>query len=101
MCRQPRDLRLAAELALRTDFACNARDFRCETIKLIDHRIDGVFQLQDFALHLDGNLTTQVARATAVVTSAILRTWDVRLLAMELTLSVKSFQVPATPRTWA
>ncbi len=40
-------------------------------------------------------------RATAVATSAMLRTWPVRLLAMELTLSVRSFQVPATPFTWA
>ena len=35
--------------------------------------------------------------ATALVTSAMLRTWAVRLPAMELTLSVRSFQVPATP----
>ena len=34
--------------------------------------------------------------ATAVVTWAMLRTWPVRLLAIELTLSVRSFQVPAT-----
>ena len=40
-------------------------------------------------------------RATAVVTSAILRTWPVRLFAMKFTLSVKSFQVPATPVTTA
>ncbi len=39
--------------------------------------------------------------ATAVVTSAMLRTWLVRLPAMKLTLSVKSFQVPATPCTSA
>ena len=39
--------------------------------------------------------------ATAVVTSAMLRTWVVRFAAMELTLSVRSFQVPATPRTSA
>ena len=39
--------------------------------------------------------------ATAVVTSAMLRTWPVRLPAIELTLSVRSFQVPATPRTSA
>src|ERR1700722_15001074 len=36
-------------------------------------------------------------RATAVVTSAMLRTWAVRLRAMALTESVRSFQVPATP----
>ena len=39
--------------------------------------------------------------ATAVVTSAMLRTWAVRLPAIELTLSVRSFQVPATPLTLA
>ena len=39
--------------------------------------------------------------ATAVVTAAMLRTWLVRLLAMKLTLSVRSFHVPETPRTCA
>ncbi|MGY3647763.1 hypothetical protein ACVWW2_003054 [Bradyrhizobium sp. LM4.3] len=39
--------------------------------------------------------------ATAVATSAMLRTCPVRFDAIELTLSVRSFQVPATPRTWA
>ena len=39
--------------------------------------------------------------ATAVVTSAMLRTCEVRLEAMALTESVKSFHVPATPRTSA
>ncbi len=39
--------------------------------------------------------------ATAVVTSAILRTWPVRLDAMKFTLSVRSFQVPPTPSTTA
>ena len=37
----------------------------------------------------------------AVVTSAMLRTWPVRFEAMKLTLSVRSFQVPATPGTCA
>ncbi len=39
--------------------------------------------------------------ATAIVTSAMLRTWAVRLLAIELTLSVRSFQTPVTSRTCA
>ena len=39
--------------------------------------------------------------ATAVVTSAMLRTCVVRLFAIEFTLSVKSFHVPATPGTSA
>src|SRR5207237_280520 len=40
-------------------------------------------------------------RATAVVTWAMLRTWLVRLAAMKLTLSVRSFHVPDTPFTSA
>ena len=40
-------------------------------------------------------------RATAVVTSAMLRTCVVRLAASRFTLSVRSFQVPATPGTTA
>ncbi len=40
-------------------------------------------------------------RATAVVTSAMLRTWPVRFVAIALTESVRSFQVPATPETIA
>ena len=39
--------------------------------------------------------------ATAVVTSAMLRTWPVRFDAMKLTLSVRSFHTPETPSTRA
>jgi hypothetical protein len=39
--------------------------------------------------------------ATAMVTSAMFRTCEVRLPAIEFTLSVRSFQVPATPGTLA
>ncbi|PWC39759.1 hypothetical protein TSO352_06585 [Azospirillum sp. TSO35-2] len=39
--------------------------------------------------------------ATAVVTSAMLRTCPVRFAAIRFTLSVKSFQVPPTPSTRA
>src|SRR5207302_1945156 len=39
--------------------------------------------------------------ATALVTSAMLRTCEVRLPAMEFTESVRSFQVPDTPSTRA
>ena len=39
--------------------------------------------------------------ATAVTTFTIPRTCSVRLAAMTLTLSVRSFQVPATPGTFA
>ena len=40
-------------------------------------------------------------RATAVVTPAMLRTCAVRLYAIALTESVRSFHVPATPGTIA
>ena len=39
--------------------------------------------------------------ATAVVTCAMFRTWAVRFDAIEFTESVRSFQTPATPFTWA
>ena len=39
--------------------------------------------------------------ATAIVTSAMLRTWAVRFDAIELTLSVRSFQTPVTSGTCA
>ncbi len=39
--------------------------------------------------------------AMAVATSAMFRTCEVRLPAMKFTLSVRSFQVPATPFTSA
>ena len=39
--------------------------------------------------------------ATAVATWAMFRTWVVRLPAIALTDSVRSFQVPETPGTWA
>src|SRR5258705_3008014 len=56
-----RNLRLAAELAFGADFARHARHFAGKRVQLIDHRVDGVFQLEDFALHVHGNLAGQVA----------------------------------------
>ena len=55
------DDRLAAELALGADFARHARDLAGEGVELIDHRVDGVLQLQDFAFHVDGDLAVEVA----------------------------------------
>ena len=54
-------LRLPAELAFGADLARHARHFRREGVELIDHRVDGVLQLEDFALHIDGDLARQVA----------------------------------------
>src|SRR5262245_28234475 len=56
-----RHLRLAAELAFGADLARDARHFRGERVELVHHGVDGVLELQDFALHIDGDLAGQVA----------------------------------------
>ena len=40
---------LAAELAVGADFARHARHLGGESVELIDHRVDGVLELQDLA----------------------------------------------------
>ena len=54
-------LGLAAELALGADLARDARDLGGEAVELIDHRVDGVLELEDLALDVDGDLLRQVA----------------------------------------
>ena len=55
------DCRLAAELTVGTDFARDASHFRCERRQLIDHRVDRVLELEDLALHVDGDLAREIA----------------------------------------
>ena len=97
----PLHLRLTAELPFRADLARHARDLRGERAELIDHRVDRVLQLQDLAATSTVIFFDRSPLATAVVTSAMLRTWPVRLPAIALTESVRSFHVPATPGTSA
>ena len=59
--RDARDLGLAAELALGADLAGDAGDLGRERPQLLDHRVDGVLELEDLALGLDGDLPGQVA----------------------------------------
>ena len=54
-------LRLAAKLALGADLARHARHFRGEAVELIDHRVDGVFQRENLALHIDRDLAREIA----------------------------------------
>src|SRR5205823_5309221 len=54
-------LRLTAQLAFGTDLARHARHFRREAVELVDHRVDGLLQLQDLALHIRRDLARQVA----------------------------------------
>ena len=54
-------LGLAAELAFGADLARHARHFGGERSQLLDHRVDGVLELQNLAAHVDGDLLRQVA----------------------------------------
>ena len=73
-------LRLAAQLAFGADFARHAGDFRGEGVQLVHHRVDGFLELREFR-----RCTSTVIffdrspLAMAVATSAMLRTWAVRL----------------------
>ena len=57
-----RHLRLAAQLAFGADLARDARHLAGEGVELIDHRVDGFFELQDFAADVDRHLLRQVAQ---------------------------------------
>ena len=52
---------LSAEIAFGTDFARHTGDFRGERVELIHHRVDGVLELENFALHVDGDLAGKIA----------------------------------------
>ena len=54
--RHARNHSLTAKTAFGADLARHARHFSSESVELIHHRIDGVFELKDFALHIDGDL---------------------------------------------
>src|SRR5262249_28776954 len=56
-----RHLGLSAELAVSSDLASITCDFRREGLELVDHGVEGFFELQDFAAHVDGDLAGQVA----------------------------------------
>src|SRR5207248_7141937 len=59
--RHARHLRLTAELAFGADLARHARDFRRESVELVHHRVERLFELQDFAAHVHGDFLRQVA----------------------------------------
>ena len=80
--------------ATRVTSAANERE-------LIHHRVDGVLQLEDLALDIDGDLLGEVAVGHGGGDLGDVAHLAVRLPAMKLTLSVRSFQVPATPLTSA
>ena len=97
------------EVALALKHAAELGEVRLEPVLLAvlqrrvlqvaDHLVDVVLQGGD--LPRASTLIDRVRSpfVTAVATSAIARTWVVRFAASWLTLSVRSFQVPAAPGT--
>src|SRR5207244_12404681 len=57
----PLDLSLAAELALGTHLAGDARHLVREGRELVDHDVDGVLELEDLAPRLDRDLLREIA----------------------------------------
>ncbi len=55
------DVRLAAELAFGAHLASDAGDLGGEGVELVDHRVDRVLLLEEFAPDVDGDLLAQVA----------------------------------------
>src|SRR5204862_453325 len=55
------DIGLAAQLAFAADLARHAGHLGGEGTQLVHHRVDGVLQLEDLALDVDGDLLGQVA----------------------------------------
>src|SRR5499427_637931 len=60
MSRQRRHVRLTAKLAFGSDLACHARHFGREGIELIDHGINSIFQLENFATNVDSDFAGEV-----------------------------------------
>ena len=52
---------MTSELAFRPHLPRHARHFARESVELIDHDVDGIFELQDFAADVHRDLTGQVA----------------------------------------
>jgi hypothetical protein len=48
-------------LPFGADLARHAGHFAGEAIQLVDHRVDGLLELQDLAAHVDGDLLGKVA----------------------------------------
>src|SRR5437867_186485 len=57
---------LAAQFAFGADLAGNAGHFGGETAQLVDHRVDGILELPDFAAHIDGDFLGELALHDAV-----------------------------------
>jgi len=97
---------LYSQFTLRSHFSGYTGDFCGEDSQLVNHIIDGIYQIQDFSRHFDahnllGQITSGYSRlddqlvlgsqpGELTVAWAMVRTCSVKLAAMMLTQSVKS-----------
>ena len=82
---------------LGADLARHAADLRGERAQLVDHRVDGVLELEDLAAHVHGDLLATGRRSRRPSSPQRCCAPGREIVAMEFTLSVRSFHVPATP----
>src|SRR5260370_6047707 len=54
-------MRLATQLAFTSHFASHPRYFAGESVELIHHRVNGVLEFENFALHVDGDFGQKIA----------------------------------------
>src|SRR5207248_424541 len=54
-------LSLSAELSFGADLAGDAGHLGGKGVELVDHRVDGILELENFAAHVHGDLSRQVA----------------------------------------
>src|SRR5262249_61869351 len=52
---------LTAEFSFGADFTRHAVDFAGESVQLIEHGVDGVLQLENFAFHVNRDFAREVA----------------------------------------
>ena len=96
-----RDLGLAAQLALGADLAGDAGHLGGEGVQLVHHGVDGVLQLEDLALHVDGDLAGQVAAGDGRGHLGDVAHLGGEVAGHEVHAVGEAFQVPATPGTCA
>ena len=97
----PLHLGLAAELAFGADLARHAGDFRGERAELIDHRVDGVLQLEDLAADVDGDLLREVAVGDGGGDLGDVADLRGQVAGHRVDVVGEVLPVPATPRTSA
>jgi hypothetical protein len=92
---------------MRVNFARFVFNQSCSWLRsVVARRLSIIVLMLSFRSATSPRASTLIDRVrspwvTAVATSAIARTWVVRLAASRFTFAVRSFQVPAAPGTFA